>query len=233
MILKRLVFLSAVFFCSLIVSTAIASNTLYDDKTISSKDGRTHINDNNVIDLKKHKDDFCPNLDENIQRPQKGANEFSLMIDSLSKDTPNYSEAFFYAKDAAKENFCNAFGYLGTFYMQGLGIKKDLNEAYNAFIKGYKCNDLQSIYGLSKIYKLGYIDSKGQGGLNKELFYLQIASDKNYVPAQYDLAVILLNQDPESSYGIKLLKAAANGRYAPAISLYYKKYATTKDPNLR
>lgn len=231
MMLKRLAFLSIVSICTFCVSSAIADDALINDNiTISSTNKNTiATNDNNALDVEQNKDDVCPNLDENIQRPQKGGNEFSLMIKSLTKDSPNYTEAFFYAKDAAKENFCNAFGYLGTFYMQGLGIKKDLNEAYNAFIKGYKCNDLQSIYGLSRLYNLGYIDKKGKGGYQKELFYLQLAADKEYVPAQYDLAVILLKRDPTNSYGIDLLKAAANGRYAPAISLYYKKYATTNE----
>ena len=219
MYLLRLVLICTLSFLALSTTRAYA---------ISENDIKSQYNNNiDKQDTRKYdSNNKSSSIDDNIQRAKAGAKEFSLMVDSLTKDNVDYFEAFLYAKDAAYKNFCCAFGYLGTFYMHGLGIKQNLDEAYKAFIKGYKCNDLQSIYGLSQLYSKGFINPKGKGGKEKEILYLELAASKEYVPAQYDLAVILLDDDPKSIKGINLLKQAANGRYGPAIRLYYEKYAT-------
>lgn len=172
----------------------------------------------------KNRIDNVPYNERNVSFTQAGSNEFEQMITVLSQSDPDYKQAFYFANASAKLNFCQAYGYLGTFYMHGLGTKADHNEAYHAFINGVKCSDIQSIYGMSTLYASGFKNPQGRGGEEAVIEYLQKACDLEYAPAQYDLALILLKKNPKDKKGLELLKLAANDRYGPALDMYYKQY---------
>lgn len=144
---------------------------------------------------------------------------FVQAMSLMSKADADRGEIFYLMKKSADNGNCRACGFTGQMLLQGDGINKDFNQALTYFYKGSKCQDLQSLFSLGFCFENGL-------GVEVNLDYAkslyQTAAKKNFAPAKFSLALILLNEDPNSLEAIQLIEEAAKQRYKPAVDYYYQ-----------
>lgn len=78
--------------------------------------------------------------------------------------------------------------YIGLLYKNGLGINKDIQLAYESFLKGAALNCVQAYYEIGNLYLAGYIECKVNGpNFSEAAKWYELAAEKNNTLSQYRL----------------------------------------------
>lgn len=135
----------------------------------------------------------------------------------------NYDEALQWWSKSAKQGNVQAIGNMGLCYQTGHGIAADSLKATQLYQKsiekGNKAlfNQNEELAKKGNVFSNMLIASCYQNGIgvtkdiNKSIPYLKVAADKNCVPAQKDLGMILLNGKKASEAARWFKKGAENG----------------------
>lgn len=145
----------------------------------------------------------------------------------------NYEEALQWWSMSAKQGNVQAIGNMGLCYQTGHGIPQDSlmatqlyqksiqkgnKELFNQNVELSKKGDVFSSMLIASCYKDGVGVTKD---VNKAIPYLTVAANKNCVPAQLDLAMILLNAKKASEAAPWFKKGSDNGNIP--CTFYYGK----------
>ncbi|KAJ3377914.1 hypothetical protein HDU92_007883 [Lobulomyces angularis] len=136
-----------------------------------------------------------------IQLQETGKNYFQNCLKNLEKDEILSLE---YLTKSTAQNFADAQFLLGLFYYTG--------SAFEMFKMAKENENKEAIYALAICYQYGEGCEKDE---IKAIEMFKKAADLNDPRAQYQMALLSINNDLKLSY----LKSSANQNYLPAIQL--------------
>lgn len=122
-------------------------------------------------------------------------------------------EAVKCVKFGVKNGDADSLCYMGWFRLNGIECRKNRKEAYKYFAAAYAKGSAAAAYALSSLV----LETKGADVEQKSAEYRKFALDKQYPPAIFELAL-----EKDGVERARLLNAAAERDYVPAIVRYAK-----------
>ena len=116
------------------------------------------------------------------------SNPLELAFSQLNKE--NYQEAFNLFLQCSDE--CEAMNALGSMYLNGLGVQKNYQKAFEWFKKS------SVLFNIEAMCYIGYLYEKGYGvyqSKQKAMQYYQQGSDMGHAECQYNLACLYKNNN--------------------------------------
>lgn len=145
--------------------------------------------------LDENKLDCCRGLGPLLlQHPDKFPHEFRKLLKTGKEysDINDHALAFFcYVGEAITKGNAEVYNALGRFFLNGLGVDKDINQAFKYFEMAADLGDTKAMEEIAKIYHCG----KGQIKQDLPLalaWYLRI---HEYHPETFEVARFLSNKD--------------------------------------
>lgn len=90
----------------------------------------------------------------------------------------NYAEALKILKELDKQENHDAQATLGTVYMEGMGVKKDIETAAEYFKKGIKGDNAESMYKMATLLEVRNFKMKDMYNVNRKVFIRKQKIDK-------------------------------------------------------
>lgn len=168
--------------------------------------------------------DTLPLNMENVSK-SPGDTYFAQAMSLVNKEDVKREDLFYLFKQAADKGNCMANGYVGQMYLAGEGTEKNYTEAIRYFHQGSSCKDLQSLFALGYCFELG-IGTAVNLEYAKNLY--ESAAIKDYAPAQFSLAMLLLKDESTKKQAYDWIQKAAKKRYKPAVDYYYQNVYNNK-----
>lgn len=168
--------------------------------------------------------DSLPLNMENVSK-SPGDTYFAQAMSLIDKENVKREDIFYLFKQAADQGNCMANGYVGQMYLAGEGTEQNYTEAIRYFHQGSSCKDLQSLFALGYCFELG-IGTQVNIEYAKNLY--ESAAIKDYAPAQFSLAMILLQDEETKKQAYNWIQKAAKKRYKPAVDYYYQNIYNNK-----
>ncbi len=115
-----------------------------------------------------------------IQKGRKDAN-YNLALIYLCEETKDYKKAYQHAKISANNNHDKSIYLLGTFYEHGIGIKKNLNNAFRYYFQASELGNIEALFKMGICYEFGNGIEQND---DKAIEYYKKASDLGHKDAK-------------------------------------------------
>ena len=135
----------------------------------------------------------------------------------------NYTEALIILRDLDAKNDPEAQCMLGVMYLEGIGLRKDIDKAYEYLNKAATAENPEAMYRLGRLLERGEVQESDnrKKDIEKAIEYYQKAAIAGDLNALTDLAFLLENGkyvDKDVKEAHKLLRLAAKKNFPRAMN---------------